>query len=94
MTPYWLGSRTQYPKTTAPARLSAARRKASAKALSVEEIVAEHQSRAPAGDKVAADQKGLGQPIRARLHGVMQPQSPGAAITEQCFETAPRRAAW
>ncbi len=57
-----------------------------AKALSVKEIVAQHQSRTPAGDELATDQEGLSETVRARLDSKFQPQSPGAAVAEQRTE--------
>ena len=54
--------------------------------VTVKNIIAQHQSRRVVADKVAADDEGLRQPIRRRLHRVAQIQPPRAAIAQQLLE--------
>ena len=49
----------------------------------MEDVVTQNQARRPAVDKVAADQKSLGQPAGMRLHGIFKAQAPLTAIAQQ-----------
>ena len=51
--------------------------------MPIKDIVAERQRARVAPDEFPADQEGLGQPVRARLHGVVQRYSPLAAIAQE-----------
>ena len=61
-------------------------RQVAAKAVAVEDIVAEHQGARLAGDEVLADREGLRQPVRARLLGVGQVHAVARAVPEQALE--------
>ena len=63
-------------------------------ALAVEEVVAERQGTGVAPDERLADQKGLGQPVGARLLGVVQCDSPSASVAEQPVESRRCPAEW
>ncbi|MNT44703.1 hypothetical protein D3C72_1812430 [compost metagenome] len=54
--------------------------------MAVEDVVAQHQAARLAVDEVAADQVGLRQPVRARLHGVLDIHAPLRAIAQQLLE--------
>ncbi|OIQ75685.1 hypothetical protein GALL_426430 [mine drainage metagenome] len=52
-----------------------------------EQVVAQHQAARRVADEVAADDEGLGQPVGAGLHRVVQVESPLAAVTQQLGES-------
>ncbi|MOA19050.1 hypothetical protein D3C78_1394030 [compost metagenome] len=55
--------------------------------VAIKNVVTQHQRAVIATNKLFAQNKGLGQPIRARLYLVLQVQSPLAAISQQLLET-------
>ena len=57
-----------------------------AKAVAVEDVVAEHQRARLAGDEVLADGEGLRQAVRARLLGVGEVHAVARAVPEQALE--------
>lgn len=57
-----------------------------AEAVSVEDVVAEHQGARLAGDELLADGEGLRQAVRARLLGVGQVHAVARAVPEQALE--------
>ena len=54
--------------------------------VAVIDVVAQYQGRQVVADKVFANQKGLGQPVRRGLHGVTDIQPPAPTVAEQLFE--------
>src|ERR1700690_2977040 len=54
--------------------------------MTVEQVVAEHERGRIRTHERAPDRKGLGEPTRRRLLGVLQRQAPLAAIAEQTLE--------
>ena len=54
--------------------------------VAVEDVVAQHQRAGRAVQELLANQKGLGQPIGAGLHGVLQVDAPLAAVAQQLRE--------
>ena len=52
----------------------------------VEDVVAQHQGAGIAGDEPATDEKSLGQPVGAGLHGVLNLQTPGRAIAQKLLK--------
>ena len=54
--------------------------------VAVEDVVTEDQGARLVTDKVAAEDEGLGQSVRAGLNAVAQVEAPLAAITEQGFK--------
>ena len=55
--------------------------------VAVEDVVAEDQRATAALDEVLADQEGLGQSLRCRLHRVVETEAPLAAVARQLPET-------
>ena len=49
-------------------------------------FVAEDQGRVVVADEVGADDEGLGEAVRAGLHGVLQVDAPLAAVAQQLLE--------
>ncbi|MNF86875.1 hypothetical protein D3C84_693250 [compost metagenome] len=56
-------------------------------ALTVENVVAEHQAHRVGADELFANEEGLRQAVGARLHGIAQIDAERAAIPEQALET-------
>ena len=54
--------------------------------VAMEEVVTQHQRRRGSRQKVGANQKGLGQAIRAGLHRIVDLHAPAAAIAEQALK--------
>ena len=63
-----------------------------AKAVAVENIVAQHHGAGLVADKVLPQQEGLGQPIRRGLHHIAQVQPELAAVAQQVLK--PGRILW
>ena len=55
-------------------------------AVAEEDVVAQHQCAGIAADERAADDEGLRQAVRRRLHGVAQSDAPLRAVAEQLLE--------
>jgi len=54
--------------------------------VAVEDVVTQHQAARLAGHEIAADQVGLRQPVRARLHGVLDVHAPLRTVAQQLLE--------
>ena len=54
--------------------------------MPVEDVVAEHQGAALAGDEVAADDEGVGEAARLGLDRVVQVEAPLAAVAQKGLE--------
>ncbi len=54
--------------------------------VAVEDVIAQHQRAIVAADKLFAEDKGLGQTVRAWLHFILQIQAPLAAVAQQLLE--------
>ena len=61
-------------------------RQVAAEAVTVEDVVAEHQRARLAGDELLADGEGLRQAVRARLLGVGEVHAVARAVPEQALE--------
>jgi hypothetical protein len=55
--------------------------------MAIEDVVTEHQGAGGIADKLGADDEGLCEPIRTRLHGVLQVDAPLATVAQQLFKT-------
>ncbi len=55
--------------------------------VAIEHVVAENQHRRPTTDEVAADDEGLREAVRRRLHCIRQVESPLRTIAQQLLET-------
>ena len=54
--------------------------------LAVEDVVAQHEADVIAADKFFADDEGLGKPVWAGLHGVLQADAEVRTVAEQAAE--------
>ena len=54
--------------------------------VAVEDVVTQHQGRVVVADEVGADDEGLGEAVRAGLDGVLQVDTPFAAVAEKLLE--------
>ena len=56
------------------------------KVVAVEDVVAQHQGGGRVADELLTNHKGLGQAVGAGLHGVLQVQTPFAAVAQQLLK--------
>ena len=73
-------------KNGGTARLLARQLEIVGKFMTVKNVIAQHQSAVAVTDKIAANDKGLGQAIRARLDRILKVESPLAAIAKQLLK--------